>query len=353
MTNVAEQVSMPELSVIIPVGERHTADMCALIREYRLGLDALGVPYELVIVLDGPKPGLAGNLQRLMSLRCGGANVAVISLTKRFGEATALMAGFQRAVGTTIITLPAYYQVQGADVAKLVQALGSCDLAIGRRWPRAGGRFERLRRNAFHRMIASVTGQRFNDLGCGARAMRRRVLEEITLYGDQHRFLPVLANRQGFRVLEVDLRQSSGDHYEDGYPLRDYVRRLLDIFTVFFLVRFTKKPLRFFGMVGASTFAIGAVLVTWLAVDRLVFRHPLADRPALLLSSLLAVLGMQLFALGLLGELIIFTHARDIKDYQIDEIVRYPGTTGDGDHSAVAAEATVQEQSGSSCSHAA
>ena len=120
------------------------------------------------------------------------------------------------------------------------------------------------------------------------------------------------------------LQQSPRDRFDGGYPLRDYVRRVLDIFTVFFLVRFTKKPLRFFGMVGASTFAIGAVLVAWLAVDRLVFRHPLADRPALLLSSLLVVLGMQLFALGLLGELIIFTHAREIKDYQIDSVSRYP-----------------------------
>src|SRR6185312_10446890 len=105
---------------------------------------------------------------------------------------------------------------------------------------------------------------------------------------------------------------------------REYLRRALDICAVFFLVRFTKKPLRFFGMVGASTFVIGAALVAWLAIDRLIFLHPLADRPALLLSSLLVVLGMQLFALGLLGELIIFTHARDIKDYQIEEVVRYP-----------------------------
>jgi len=353
MTNVVEQASEPKVSVVIPVGERHAADLCALIDDYRCGLEALGISYEWVIVLDGPKPGVAANLQRLMSPRSASGNLAVISLTKRFGEATALMAGFQRATGTMIVTLPAYHQVQGADVAKLVQALGASDLAIGRRWPRAGGRFERLRRSAFHRMIGSVTGQRFNDLGCGARAMRRRVLEEITLYGDQHRFLPVLANRQGFRVVEVDLRQSSSDRYERGYPLRDYVRRLLDIFTVFFLVRFTKKPLRFFGMVGASTFAIGALLVAWLAIDRLVFRHPLADRPALLLSSLLAVLGMQLFALGLLGELIIFTHARDIKDYQIDQIVRYPQVAGDPDRSAVATEPTAQVRSDSSCSHAA
>jgi glycosyltransferase involved in cell wall biosynthesis len=333
----------PAVSVIVPVGNRHAQDVTALLAEYRTGLEALGEPYELIIVIDGPRPEVAGNLQRLLGppgeTEGHQCNVTLISLTRRFGEATALMAGFQRARGKIIVTLPAYYQIQGAEVAKLVRGLESSDLAVGRRWPRAGGRFEVLRRNAFHRLIASVTGLRFNDLGCGARAMKRRVLEEISLYGDQHRFLPVLANRQGFRVTEVDVAQSPRDRYEGVYPVRDYVRRALDIFTVFFLVRFTKRPLRFFGMLGASTFAIGAILVIYLAIDRLVFRHPLADRPALLLSSLLVVLGMQLFALGLLGELIIFTHARDIKDYQIDEVVRYPSEAPAprGDQPSVAA----------------
>jgi hypothetical protein len=233
------------------------------------------------------------------------------------------MAGFQRASGRVIVTAPAYHQIQGAELGKLVRALDKSDVAIGRRWPRVGSRFEVIRRDAFHRLIATG-GQRFNDLGCGARAMKRRVLDEISLYGDQHRFLPVLANRQGFRIVEVDVAQSPLDRNEAGYPPKEYLHRVLDIFTVFFLVRFTKKPLRFFGMVGATTFVIGAALVAYLAIDRLVFQHPLADRPALLLSSLLVVLGMQLFALGLLGELIIFTHARDIKDYQVDEVVRYP-----------------------------
>jgi glycosyltransferase involved in cell wall biosynthesis len=312
------------LSVIMPVGKRHAADIAALYAEYKTGLASLDVPYEFIVVLDGPKPDIAPSLQRLLEK---GENLVVISLTKRFGEATALMAGFQRASGRVIVTAPAYHQIQGVEIGKLVRALDKADLAIGRRWPRVGSRFEVMRRNVFHRFIATVTGQRFNDLGCGARAMKRRVLEEISLYGDQHRFLPVLANRQGFRVSEVDVGQSPLDRYDGGYPTREYAHRLLDIFTVFFLVRFTKKPLRFFGMLGASTFVIGALLVAWLAIDRLVFLHPLADRPALLLSSLLVVLGMQLFALGLLGELIIFTHARDIKDYQIDEVIRYPEAT--------------------------
>ena len=316
-----EETSRIALSVIMPVGKRHAVDIAALYTEYRAGLASLEMPYEFIIVLDGPKPEIAASLQRLLAR---GENLVVISLTRRFGEATALMAGFQRATGRIIVTAPAYHQIQGMEIGKLVRALDKADLAIGRRWPRVGSRFEVLRRNAFHRLIAAVTGQRFNDLGCGARAMKRRVLEEISLYGDQHRFLPVLANRQGFRVSEVDVGQSPLDRYSGGYATREYAHRALDIFTVFFLVRFTKKPLRFFGMLGASTFVIGALLVGWLAIDRLVFMHPLADRPALLLSSLLVVLGMQLFALGLLGELIIFTHARDIKDYQIDEVVRYP-----------------------------
>ena len=339
-----------QLSVIMPVGKRHAPDIAALVAEYRAGLDSLGLAYEFIIVLDGPRPDIAAGLQRLLN---SAGQVVVISLTKRFGEATALMAGFQRASGAIVVTLPAYYQVEGAEIVKLFHALDTSDLAVGRRWPRAGGRFEKLRRRVFHSCIASVTGQKFEDLGCGARAMRRRVLEEITLYGDQHRFLPVLANRQGFRVVEVDLRQSARDRFNGGYPAKEYAHRLLDIFTVFFLVRFTKKPLRFFGMLGASTFVIGALLVTWLAIDRLVLGHPLADRPALLLSSLLVVLGMQLFALGLLGELIIFTHARDIKDYQIDEVVRYQAAVAGGELTATAPNSALVQQAGASHSHAA
>jgi glycosyltransferase involved in cell wall biosynthesis len=320
MTTANPEIPSLPLSVIMPVGNRHASDIAALYAEYKTGLNALDIPYEFIVVLDGPRPDVAATLQRLLER---GENLIVISLTKRFGEATALMAGFQRASGRVIVTAPAYHQIQGAEIGKLVRALDKADLAIGRRWPRVGSRFEVMRRDLFHRLIATG-GQHFNDLGCGVRAMKRRVLEEISLYGDQHRFLPVLASRQGFRTVEINVAQSPLDRYDRGYPMRDYAHRILDIFTVFFLVRFTKKPLRFFGMVGASTFVIGAVLVAWLAIDRLVFLHPLADRPALLLSSLLVVLGMQLFALGLLGELIIFTHARDIKDYQIDEVIRYP-----------------------------
>jgi glycosyltransferase involved in cell wall biosynthesis len=281
-------------------------------------LDLLGTPYELIYVLDGPHREAAEALQALQDR---GEEIAVISLTRHFGEATALMAGFERAKGSIVVTLPAYHQIEGSEIAKLVAALDSADMVVGRRWPRAGGRLDRLRRAAFHAVVGRVTGSEFRDLGCGARALKRRVIEEITLYGDQHRFLALLADRQGFRVVEVDVRQSPKDRNERGYPAREYAHRALDILTVLFLVRFTKKPLRFFGMLGVVTFALGTALITYLVVERLFFGQPLAERPALLLSSLLAVLGLQLFAIGLLGELIIFTHARAIREYQVEKVV--------------------------------
>jgi len=311
-----------DISVIVPVGARH-ADPVELFGEYCSGLDALGRSYEIIFVLDGPREKFAAGLKRLAA---GGANFTVVGLTRPFGEATALMAGFEQATGRVIVTLPAYHQIEAAELPKLVGALEDSDLTIARRWPRAGGPFERLRRGAFHRLLGSVTGLKFRDLGCGARACDRRVLEEIQLYGDQHRFLPVLADRKGFRVREIDIRQSPKDHHEGLYEPRVYTRGFLDIFTVFFLVRFTKKPLRFFGMIGVSLFAVGALLVTWIVVERLFFGQELTQRPALLLSTLLVVLGLQLFALGLLGELIIFTHAKQIRDYQIDTVLNFqPG----------------------------
>jgi glycosyltransferase involved in cell wall biosynthesis len=311
-----------EISAIIPVGARH-ADIGALYHDYKSALDSLNLRYEVIFVLDGLYPEAAAELH---ALRARNDSLVVVALTRAFGESTALMAGFERARGRVILTLPAYFQIESGEITKLCDALSEADLAVGRRWPRAGSHFESLRRAAFHTALRWMTGLNFGDLGCGARAMKRRVIEEISLYGDQHRFFAILAHREGFRVREVTVRQSPQDHFEGRYRVREYAHRLLDVITVLFLVRFTKKPLRFFGMIGIGLAGIGALLLGYLIVARLSFGQPLADRPALLLTALLVVLGLQLFAIGLLGELIIFTHGRDLKDYQVETVFRFNET---------------------------
>ncbi|MDP9082659.1 MAG: glycosyltransferase [Pseudomonadota bacterium] len=311
-----------QLSVIVPVGVRFE-NLTELYGEYKRGLEPTGARWEMVFVLDGPHPECERELKALCAR---GEPVVIISLTRRFGESTALMAGFDQATGEVVVTLPAYHQIEADDIRKLLNGLEGADICIGHRSPRKETMPSRIRRSAFHKLVSWVTAIPLRDLGCGARAMKRRVLEEISLYGDQHRFLAVLADRQGFRVREIDMRQSPKDDFKGMYRASEYTHRILDIFTVFFLVRFTKKPLRFFGMVGVTTFGIGLLLVLVLVAQRLAFHQALADRPALLLSSLLVVLGFQLFALGLLGELIIFTHAKNIKDYQVDRVIEFTGS---------------------------
>src|SRR6202142_1641692 len=308
-----------QLSVIVPIGNRHS-EIASLYSEYHDAVAQTGLRSEFIFVLDGRFPEIEEKLQTCAG---GAVRITIVELTRSFGEATALMAGFEHASGDLILTLPAYHQIVGSEIEKLISALNSTDVASGVREPRWEAWHERIRRRAFHAIVGSVTGMRLRDLGCGARAMRRKVLEELSLYGDQHRFLPVLAYRQGFRVKEVEVAQSKQDRFEGVYQAREYIHRILDIVTVFFLVRFTKNPLRFFGMVGVSIFSIGTLLTLWLVVERLFFGHALSDRPALLLTSLMIVLGLQLFALGLLGELIIFTHARAIKDYQVENVIQF------------------------------
>ena len=306
-----------ELSVIVPVGSRYD-DVRAVLDAYRTALDRLHLAYELIYVLDGPRPDA---LQVLRTEQAQGASIEVLQLARSFGEATAIVAGFEISRGRLILTLPAHFQVDPAELGRMLENKADFHMVIAHRWPRAGGTFERIRRSAFHGMLGVITGQSFRDLGCGVRLFDREVLEEISIYGDQHRFLPLLAQRNGFRVLELDIRQSGRDQFRGRYGLREYVRKALDILTVFFLIRFTKKPLRFFGMIGTALFAVGMLGLMIVVFERLVFGQALGDRPAMLLSALLVVLGVQVSALGLLGELIIFTHARSLKEYRVERIV--------------------------------
>ncbi len=305
-----------ELSVIIPITERHDP-VKELFHEYKQGLNATGLNYEIIYVLDGEQPKAMEALNELRNTE----DFTTITLAKWFGEATALNAGFSESSGKLILTLPAYQQVDSEAIPALVSALQDNDMVVARRWPRKDAFFNRLQLKIFNFFLRSFTDLDIHDAGCSARIFKRRVIEDVHIYGDLYRFLPIMAHRQGFRITEIDTPQSQRDAFRRVYSPGLYLRRLLDIFTIFFLVKFTKKPLRFFGLVGTSLFGVGLLATTYLIVERLFFDVALANRPALFLSSLLIVLGIQVIAIGLIGEIIIFTHAKDLKEYKIDKII--------------------------------
>ncbi|MDB4308235.1 glycosyltransferase [Gammaproteobacteria bacterium] len=304
------------LSVIIPFTERYDP-VKELFQEYKQGLDTTGLSYEIIYVLDGEQPKAMEELNALRNTE----RFTIITLAKRFGESTALNAGFSECSGELILTLPAFQQVDSEAIPALVSAIKDNDMVMARRWPRKDSFFNRVQLKTFNFLLRSFTDLKIHDAGCSARIFKRSVLEEVHLYGDLYRFLPIMAHRQGFRIAEIDTPQSQRDTFRRIYSPGLYLRRLLDIFTIFFLVKFTKKPLRFFGLIGTSLFGAGLLAAVYLVIDRLVFDVALANRPALFLSSLLIVLGIQIIAIGLIGEIIIFTHAKDLKEYKIDKII--------------------------------
>lgn len=309
----------PEVLAIVPVGGRRDA-AGQVYWDYKRAMDRSGFSYELTFVLDGAAPDFAAELKELLE---AGENFSVIGLTRRFGEATAVMAALDRCDSQAVLILPAYGQIDSTEIPRVLSRLGENDGVVCRRWPRASGFLDSLRRRTYHWILRVVTGCKFRDLGCGVRAFNREALTDLDLYGDQLKFVALFAENRGYRIEEVDVRQSPQDIFRGFYKPRDYLRGLLDIFTIFFLSRFTKKPLRFFGMVGFIIGLIGGLLVTWLIIQRVILGIPLGERPALIVSSLMVVVGLQLIALGLLGELIIFTHASQMKDYQIEKIITF------------------------------
>lgn len=305
-----------ELSVIIPITERYDS-VKELFALYKNDVEKAGMAYEFIYVLDGQYPEVLDELVVLKETE----KLTIITLAKWFGEATALSAAFKQAAGNLILTLPAYQQVEAGELSKLFAAIGDHDMALARRWPRKDSLFNRFQARTFNFMLRSFADLRIHDAGCGVRLFTREVIDEVQIYGDLFRFLPVMARRQGFRITEINVEQAQRDAFRRIYSPGIYIRRLLDLLTIFFLFKFTKKPLRFFGLVGTALFGLGALVTAYLVGERLFFDVALANRPALILGSLLVVLGIQIIAIGLIGEIIIFTHARELKEYKVDRII--------------------------------
>lgn len=310
----------PEVSVVIPIVER-VGDLRQLHNEFAAELERLGKTYEFIFVVDDSQRACLPALRELQSL--AESDIEIVVMGGAFGESAALTLGLERARGERILTLASYFQVDPRGLSAAFEALDAgADLVAGRRHPRIDSFFNRVQSRLFHSFVGRLTGTRFNDISCGFKLMKRRVPQELNLYGGLHRFIPLLALSRGFSVTEVALPQRNEDRSTRYYGTGVYLGRLLDILTVFFLTKFTRTPLRFFGLLGTALFGLGFVLDLIAVIQRAVMDEGIADRPILLLGVLLMVLGVQTLSLGLVGEIIIFTHARNVREYQVAEIIR-------------------------------
>ncbi|HEX9941675.1 MAG TPA: glycosyltransferase [Thermoanaerobaculia bacterium] len=314
--------SDPDVSVVIPVVERY-GDLAQLYAEVSAELARLGLTAEFLFVVDEQLREVVPALREIQGRT--DREVSIVLLGGPFGESAALTTGFARARAERIVTLASYFQVEPGGLAPALRMLEEgADLVVARRDPRIDSPFNRLQSRLFHAIVRRLTRTDFRDLSCGFKAMKRRVARELNLYGGLHRFLPLLALHRGFTVREIPVPQRHEDRATRYHGTGTYLGRLLDILNVFFLTKFTRTPLRFFGPLGAGLFLLGFLIDLVVAIEKIFFHMGLSDRALLLLGVLLMVLGVQTLSLGLVGEIIIFTHARNVREYKVAEVIRSP-----------------------------
>lgn len=303
-----------DLSVVVPLGSRYD-DLGVLCRDLRRVLAPFGL-HEVIIVDDANGPATRRDVQAVSREY---SEVRVLTLARRMGESAALDLGMRAARGAIIVTVDPYLHVSLNELPLILEPLyGEYDLVCGWRQTQGGG-LAQMASKGFNAVARWLTKVPVHDLNCRMRAMRREVLQDIPMYGDLHRFLPIFAVRRGFRLREVVVTQQPGKREVGAFNPNSYISRLLDLLTLAFLTRFMKRPLHLFGLIGMAGFVIGAGLATYLGYERLVLGIGIGHRPLLLLAVLLIVVGVQLGSIGLLGELMIFTHAKDVKDYVVKE----------------------------------
>lgn len=305
-----------QISAIVPIADRHD-DIEMVTREYFNMLARSERAFELIFVLDGMHPAVAATLEKLASSH---PSIRVLMLNQYYGEAACIREGVKRSSGEIILLLPPYLQVVSDSIITLLGRLENADVATAVRDRREDQFLNRMRGWAFEKM-ARIAGSHFSDPGCSVRAIKRKVFDEMVLQDEQHRFLPLFAERLGFKVQEVLLPQAESDKRRRQHSVDTYLGRMLDLISISFLLRFLQKPFRFFGSVGAGAIFIGTLIGLYITAERFIAGTPMGDRPMLLLSVLMVVLGIQIAAVGLIAEIVIFTRSKGTPTYHIDHIV--------------------------------
>jgi glycosyltransferase involved in cell wall biosynthesis len=311
------------LSVVVPVyNEERSVEL--LFDEIRAALEPRGSEWEVVFVDDGSSDGSFAALTRLHAREPG--TIRVVRLRRNFGKSAALAAGFRQARGDLIATIDADGQDDPAEIPRLLAKLDEgFDLVSGWKTRRRDRWTRRVLSHVFNAVTGRISGVRLHDMNCGLKAYRAEVVKGLALYGELHRFVPVLAHYRGYRIAEIPVHHRAREHGRSRYGLERYLRGFFDLITVTFMGRYRYRPLHLFGGLGLALGLVGFAVCLYLTV--LWFAgNAIGHRPLLTLGVLLVVVGMQFLSLGLIGELVTTHHEersaeREQAELLVDEIL--------------------------------
>ncbi len=312
----------PDISVVIPLyNERESIPELA--RRTLAVMRGLGRPFEVVLVDDGSTDGSEAVYRDLAGSEPG---LRVVRLARNYGQTAAFAAGFEAARGGVIVTLDGDLQNPPEEIPRVVAALeaGGFDLAAGwRRDRRDRALSRRLPSWAANRIIGRVTGVRLHDYGCSLKAFRAQMAKSLPLYGELHRFIPVLVSLEGGRITEVPVAHRPRGAGRSKYGITRAFRVLMDLLTVTFLSQFGDRPQHAFGFFGTLLLAGGLLVDGYLAVLKIATGASIGSRPLLLLGTLMIISGIQLLSIGLLSEVAARTYyeSQGKRRYRVRETI--------------------------------
>jgi glycosyltransferase involved in cell wall biosynthesis len=320
---VPKQSGVRHISVVVPLLNEE-ATLATLYDQLRAALDPTLDEWEVVFVDDGSTDD---SYRELVRLHAANPNVRVVRLRRNFGKAAALRAGFDVARGDVIVTMDADLQDDPDEIPHLLEKLDEdYDVVSGWKCDRHDPFVRRVVSRIYNGVTAFASGVRLHDMNCGLKAYRAEVLQTVRLYGERHRFVPVLAHHAGFRVTEVPVNHRPRVNGRSRFGIERYLRAPFDLLTILFLGRYRHRPLHLFGGVGFGLGLAGIAILLYLTAIKL-GGAGIGGRPLLLLGILLVVVGIQLFSLGLVGEMLTGHHeekaaARDTARTYVRDVLR-------------------------------
>jgi glycosyltransferase involved in cell wall biosynthesis len=303
------------ISVLIPVyDERPTLrELCGRLSAV---LGDISSRHEIIFIDDGSTDGSVEELRDISALN---PLVRYARFRRNFGKSAALAAGFRLARHEIVATMDGDLQDLPEELPRLVEKLSDgYDLVSGWRKRRRDNLSRRAGSRIYNWVTSVLTGVKLHDINCGFKVYRKEVLEEIFVYGERHRYIPVLASYRGFRLGEVEIEHAPRAHGKSRYGFDRVLGGFFSLLTVILLTRYTNKPLHFFGLLGLGLAGIGIAIDSYLILARLLFKEWLTNRPLLIIGTLFAIVGIQLILFGLLAEMIAFSYRRE-SDYSIVE----------------------------------
>ncbi len=306
------------LSFVIPVmnEERNVA---LLYEKLSQKLEELGQSYEIIFVDDGSTDGTFAEIKKLHDEHPG--KVRVIRFRRNFGKTPALVAGFSRCRGEIVFTMDGDLQDDPEEIPQfLVKLDEGYDLVTGWKYPRLDPISKTFPSRVFNGMVSTLTGIHLHDINNGFKAYRREVIDDsnLKLYGEFHRFVPVMAHWRGYRVAEIKVRHHPRKYGVSKYGARRFARGLIDLLNVLFLTTFLRTPLRLFGPMGFWTFLLGVLVDFFVVVRSIFFTHePIHNQPLLFVGILLMIFGVQFVLTGLQSEMIRHYAFKPGEEYSI------------------------------------